>query len=462
MLVGPRLIALFLFAPLVGCVLPDGDGGGGDTDSDNPGTTGSTPDGSTTATSGGSSGNPATTGNVDTDDPSGESSGNEETGTSTSGPSDCQVTLDEVVEDMTIDAGCDVHVATEVFVTNGATLTIREDVRLYFAQDAALRVGTDQGCQGDCTGRLAVEGTQSAPVLFTSESTSPGPGDWKGVQLGAFALAQTSLEYAVLEYAGSVTWGIYASAIHIDDGPAYDFGRISINNCETRNNAGPGMYVNFEENLTDFHPPFFASLSGNRFGDNTDVSVVIDANAAGELDNGNTFAAPVGIDKGAYGLQVDSTWSDLDVPYRIFESLTVASGQGAVLTIESGVELEFSIGTGLVIADGFAPGALRATNAHFRSGASSPFEGDWDGIFFKNETIPSFLDGCTIEHAAGYGRGDGVLTTQSASISSRLDVTNTTFANNAGEVDIDIEDADGCTKYTAASAGNVFDLTPCI
>ena len=203
-------------------------------------------------------------------------------------------------------------------------------------------------------------------------------------------------------------------------------------------------------------------MTENNFADDGEFSVYVDVNAAGEFDSSNSFASAIGVYAGWAGLQHDSTWDDLAVPYRVLESLTVADYDGAVLTINSGVEVEFVIGAGLAIADLFSPGALRATGVHFRSGASSPFEGDWPGIWFGNETVPSFLDGCTIEHAAGYGDGDGVIRTQSPQISPRLDITGTTFANNAGVLNIDLEEFARCFKYTGAAAGNTFDLTPCL
>ena len=59
---------------------------------------------------------------------------------------------------------------------NVPTLTIEPGVEVRFAPGTGLYVGDDTGY-----GVLSAQGTQAAPITFTSNAASPAPGDWKGI-----------------------------------------------------------------------------------------------------------------------------------------------------------------------------------------------------------------------------------------------------------------------------------------
>jgi hypothetical protein len=70
------------------------------------------------------------------------------------------------------------RVSSAIALPPGSTLTIPAGVSLYFDPDTAIGV-----VPGGVGGRLVIEGTAQRPVLLTSSSANPTPGNWKGVLL---------------------------------------------------------------------------------------------------------------------------------------------------------------------------------------------------------------------------------------------------------------------------------------
>ncbi len=88
-------------------------------------------------------------------------------------------------------------------------------------------------------GLFVVEGTAANPVVFTSSSENPSPGIWNGIELLSGTDPMTSIDHAVIEWAGTMDFG----AIYVS-GPA------SITNTTIRNSAGYGIFVSGTPELT--------------------------------------------------------------------------------------------------------------------------------------------------------------------------------------------------------------------
>jgi uncharacterized repeat protein (TIGR01451 family) len=112
-------------------------------------------------------------------------------------------------------------------------------------------------------------------------------------------------------------------------------------------------------------------------------------------------------------ISISTTWALTDSPYIVMADVTVDSQ--AVLTIEAGVVVSFSAGTGLYIGDDLGtPGRLVAegTNsdriqftAHYTNGG--PARGFWNGIEFAGNSPTNTLRYCLIEYAGtGVTSGD--------------------------------------------------------
>ena len=92
-------------------------------------------------------------------------------------PGDQTVNLSGVyTEDLTLDADTDYLVSGPVLMASGTTLTIPAGLTIRF-QPVGVNafIAIQQGAQ------INASGTASQPIVFTSNSTSPGAGDWGGL-----------------------------------------------------------------------------------------------------------------------------------------------------------------------------------------------------------------------------------------------------------------------------------------
>ncbi|CAM3971324.1 MULTISPECIES: hypothetical protein [Flavobacterium] len=132
-----------------------------------------------------------------------------------------------LVSDLTLENnGADYTLNGALFVKNGATLTIKPGVTI-----KALAGGTDVYILVEKGGKIIADGTETSPIKFTSNATSPSAGDWGGIiingkaplsrQTGAASNAATEvntgiffggdlsndnsgiLDYVILEYTGA-------------------------------------------------------------------------------------------------------------------------------------------------------------------------------------------------------------------------------------------------------------------
>lgn len=101
-----------------------------------------------------------------------------------------------------------------VKITSG-TLTIEPGVIVKFDADAFIEIG-------GINAKLLAVGTAQNPIVFTSNSSSPQPGDWRYIQFKQGAI-DSKLEFCNIEYGGkSTTTGM----VDISDNAL-----VSFNNC---------------------------------------------------------------------------------------------------------------------------------------------------------------------------------------------------------------------------------------
>lgn len=87
--------------------------------------------------------------------------------------------------------------------TTAPLLTLEAGVELRFVPRAVLKIHS--GTSGPAKGALAIRGTAAQPVTLTSAAATPVAGDWVGVWLGGVPDARTSIEHAVIRFAGGVS-----------------------------------------------------------------------------------------------------------------------------------------------------------------------------------------------------------------------------------------------------------------
>jgi hypothetical protein len=166
-----------------------------------------------------------------------------------------------------------------------ATLTIAAPNTLEFAPSTTLDVDPD----GNGTGFLKANGTDSTTgsIVFTSNSPSPAPGAWGGINFEVWSGGQSSssLTFVLIDYANNTELG---------PPPAYGSGAILVSNATGNANALPGPVIancQFEN-----YPSFGIVL--------VDVSSTSYADYAQSGDN--TFGTPA--------MTVSSFCSEVDEP----------------------------------------------------------------------------------------------------------------------------------------------------
>jgi len=80
-----------------------------------------------------------------------------------------------LTEDLTLTTGTEYSLESALIIPDGFTLTINPGVVIKAAAGSDVYVAVLQG------GTIDAEGTSSNPIVFTSASTTPNPGDWGGL-----------------------------------------------------------------------------------------------------------------------------------------------------------------------------------------------------------------------------------------------------------------------------------------
>lgn len=271
----------------------------------------------------------------------------------------------------------------------GTKLTINGGATLMFATATGIIVGNGN------YGALTTDGT-GLPITFTSNATTPAPGDWKGISFYNYVQSGTLLDNVIVEYAGQTTGaGVNFVSTAVP----------SIQNSVIRYNNGMGA------KFADGTYP--SSFTNNTLSGNTEYPVEIYANFARFLPSGNTYST-----NGANAIKVLSdtiantgTWADSGVPFEIQGDINIGGSTGTKLTIGPGSTLEFLPGAGFTIGDTnygalYADGTAGAIT--FTSVNATPAPGDWKGISFGQYTqSTTLLDGVVVEYA-GNTSGAGV------------------------------------------------------
>ncbi|MEH0019208.1 MAG: right-handed parallel beta-helix repeat-containing protein [Desulfobacter sp.] len=338
------------------------------------------------------------------------------------------------------------------------TLTIQPGAQFKFESSGRLNIGANSGDPG----ALAARGTAGEKISFTSNSDTPTPGSWHGIQfLDTTDDATTIMEYCDISYGGWSQGSIYiyesnptiknTNIQYSKDGGIFIYsGSPKIEGCTISNNGQKGIYV---------HSSGTPEIINNTFSENTDYDLYY-RSAAGSV-TGNTFSHGFYAQSGMFdtlgantfnytndypvrvpapnihkfiaestfnNLSTESTiivtagtvtedavWPDTFI-YDIIGAVTVQGTDGddgvTTLTIEPGAQLKFGSSGRLNIgANSGDPGALAAKGTAvekiaFTSNSDTPVPGNWYGIQFLNTTddATTVMEYCDISYG-GWSQG---------------------------------------------------------
>jgi hypothetical protein len=140
---------------------------------------------------------------------------------------------------------------------------------------------------------LVAQGTAEDPIVFTSNASSPAPGDWKGIYFRNETYdSATILEYCVVEFGGySHNSGIFC-----------DYSSPIINFCTVRSNKGDGFHIRGNAPV----------LKNSKIIENTASGIFLEASTTariGAIGEGNEISL-----NGSYGI-----YSNDAAPYPVIE-----------------------------------------------------------------------------------------------------------------------------------------------
>ena len=331
------------------------------------------------------------------------------------------------------------HVITCSIYVSGSlspVLTIEDGANVYFDAGTVMYVGYPS------YGDLEVQGTSSG-VLFSSNASSPAPGDYYGLYFYSLSSSASDVEGLTIEYGGLSAANIYtyyadpdirSSTIRYSGaaGLYSYYGDASITDTTFSDNDGIGLECYTSTCMDDTE----ASFTGNTLTGNGGRPISLYANQVAALDASSTFTGNDDDSIGVRGGTVaeDSTWQALDVPYVFTSDLYVQNSvQDPELTIEGGAELQFDgttfyVGSstyGNLIVDG------GTTPVTMTSVESSPAPGDWGGLYLgyyaDDATV---LEGLELSYAGGASTASGIFLYYNQTDS--IEITSSSITDNAG------------------------------
>lgn len=273
------------------------------------------------------------------------------------------------------------HIVTRgLNIADNGKLTIMPGCVVKFATGAGFTVGNNT------PGELFAVGKADSMIQFTSNATTPNPGDWYGFDFFGQTRISTRLSYCDINYGGFADYG----AISLDWG-----GAIQMDHTTIRNAPKYGVWAG------DFNG-YIAGFTGNTITACGSYPVRMGAPNLSKLQGGNTLTgnAASGIYVTGGDVKETGTWLNQGVPYVLGYDLNVGGDDGPVLTIQPGTTLKFTSGTHFAL--GYTvPAGVIADSVTFTSAASTPQHGDWEGIWFYGAVldVQCRLTRCNI----GYG-----------------------------------------------------------
>jgi hypothetical protein len=336
-------------------------------------------------------------------------------------------------------------IKTDVDVGGNATLTIEAGVTVKFNPDTNISVGYSTAA------KLVAVGTAADPIVLTSANSTPGAGDWAGVQLWGNVMNGTSLAYVKFDYCGSAgdacllgTGGVKPNRVTVDH---LSFAHV-----------GDGSDAILERDRDSNFAISNCTFSDIPSTPTQQYAISVYAPSFAGIDANNTFNGQAMVQLMGGTIATNTTWKNVGTTVAVTEDLSVQGTATPILTVSAGSAFKFA--SGLTIDVGYSdPGSLvlagtATSRITLGSLAGAPAPGDWVGIILwsgggakiaystisyagsdrgaisvDSNTSTLDIQNSTIDHSASYGIG--------VRCNSTATVTNTgnTFtANASGDV----------------------------
>lgn len=320
----------------------------------------------------------------------------------------CDGILDEHISVDTTISNCTV-VTRNIFIGDGATLTVEPGVSLIFQNGAGFTVQQD--------GALTAIGSLVQPILFTSEQRTPGY--WDGVEFVFSNNIKNDLDFVTIEYGGGGGNGEGANVVL--NGSQGLPQRLKISNSHLAHSLDYGFNFDAGAIVDEF---------SNNVITNNRISGKVHANVTGKLTSSSSYSGntidEIEVEFG--NVDDDQTWSAIDVPYTLDSTSIYAD-----LTIEAGATLAFRAGGRINVTQDGSLKAIGTAEKKILFTGEQPTRGYWDGIdFVFSNNVNNILDHVVVEYAGGGTYEGNVTMFGSEANPQRLQISNTILRESLG------------------------------
>jgi len=245
-------------------------------------------------------------------------------------------------------------------ITTGLTV----NAALTLSPCAVLKFDTNGFIVVNNNGAIKALGTDTNPVVFTSDKTSPKKGDWGGIDIARDASNDSTFKNVIVEYSGS-------SYIYSQNGIQLEAqASASFENVLVRNNGDSYCAIGLDAGS---EPQAFENVRI----ESSVKGLCVGSDVVGSIGS-VTSDVPIAVDTTA--VATDATWQDFGVPYRMDGTLTV----NAKLTLAAGVTVEFPANSNVNVDNMGSLVTLGTTDkpVTFTSAKAKPLAGDWGYVYF--------------------------------------------------------------------------------
>jgi len=329
----------------------------------------------------------------------------------------------DVTANLTLTKACSPYTITDnINVNANKTLTIEAGVTLKFDPNTTLSIGYTSA------GKLVANGTATSRIIFTSSNTTPGAGDWAGIQLWDGTMNGTSISYATLDYCGEVN----GACIHGENG--INPGRVTIDHVNIANVGAQANGIQEDDDASNF------TISNSTFSNisatpKQKYAISVTAGSFAGIDSTNTFNGDAMIELAGGSIAASTDWKNARTHVAVTSEVSLGGTTSPTLTIAAGSYFVFASDTTFTV--GYADsGTLKvngtsASHVTFTSLDASPVAGSWAGIgvWSKGEATLLYSDisfGGSTKASVSLSGNVSVLDT-----GAKLTIQNSTLSNSS-------------------------------
>ena len=258
-------------------------------------------------------------------------------------------------------------VTSDITVNSGVTLDIRPGTEI---RSGIIRIFVN--------GTMLAQGTSAKPIIFTTNNSSPVPGQWRGIIFNPSSTGNV-LNYVTVEYAGFS----FANAIEIKTDS------LTMTNSKVQHSEFDGLVI------TDASP----TISNTAFEDNGEAALALYGDSFPILSGLSATSNGLdGIDVYSNVVEQDYTWGNGGLDHYRIRGNGLTINNDSTLTVVPGTRLGFNAAGRITINGSLQAQGTSAQPILFTSDFPTPNPGNWRSLTFNPSSANNLLDHVTVEY----------------------------------------------------------------